>query len=176
MNLIDEKTTAILSIKPRLGGEFNKLDKAIEGAIIFKELLGKFDTQLTPILNFNETLIPITDPSHMRHTYWPGLLEVPEEEPHTEIDGQLELTTTPEQATPPRIIDREYGNMTITGALVTSPQFKAWVDYNRQVEMLFDIDETLGTGWMSPEHFQAFLRFAGDKRKCNKKTCKNHEL
>lgn len=92
----------------------------------------------------------------------------------TEVDGQLELYTTPEQATPPKIIDRDYGNMTITGALVTSAQFKAWVDYNRKVEMLFDIDETLGTGWMSPEHFQAFMKFAGDKRKCNNKTCRNH--
>ena len=166
MNLIDEKTTAILSIKPRLGGEFNKLDKAIEGAIIFKELLGKFDTQLTPILNFNETLIPITNRTHMRETYWGKKTPYEiEEEPHTEVDGQLELYTTPEQATPPKIIDREYGNMTITGALVTSAQFKAWVDYNREVEMLFDIDETLGTGWMSPEHFQAFMKFAGDKRK-----------
>jgi hypothetical protein len=42
--------------------------------------------------------------------------------------------------------------------ILDSPQWQAWVAYNER-DPLFDVHESMETGWMSQTHFQAFLAF-----------------
>lgn len=42
--------------------------------------------------------------------------------------------------------------------VVSSRQWQAWVKYNEQ-SLDWDVHESMECGWLSPEHFQAFLRF-----------------
>lgn len=68
---------------------------------------------------------------------------------------------------------------TFYGTVTSSPQWKAWYDeqmrrfgesrLNEKTRMvegepMFDIDETIGIGAISQEHFQEFLRFVIKKQ------------
>ena len=60
---------------------------------------------------------------------------------------------------------------TITGAVLRSPQWKEWYTYN-QKNPKFDVDETQDTGWMSSEHFEAFIKFTNQEySRKNQKAC-----
>ena len=43
--------------------------------------------------------------------------------------------------------------------VVRSPQWEAWYDHQVKA-MEWDVAESQETGWISPEHFQAFMRFS----------------
>lgn len=44
--------------------------------------------------------------------------------------------------------------------VVHSPQFQLWVKYNESLDQpMFDTPESLECGWLSQNHFQAFLEF-----------------
>ena len=49
-------------------------------------------------------------------------------------------------------------HQTIAGALLTSPEWKAWVEYNEK-ETQFDVNETQEIDTMSSEHFKAFIKY-----------------
>ena len=45
--------------------------------------------------------------------------------------------------------------------IVASAEWDAWVGYQESLDApAFDISETIECGWLSPEHWQAFLKFA----------------
>jgi len=47
-------------------------------------------------------------------------------------------------------------------ALLRSPEWQAWYQYARE-NNLFDVDETAECGWMSDNHFRAFIEFIKDQ-------------
>lgn len=50
------------------------------------------------------------------------------------------------------------GHQTIAGALLKSPEWKAWYMYASK-NHLFDVDETQELDMMGDEHFKAFVKF-----------------
>jgi hypothetical protein len=50
------------------------------------------------------------------------------------------------------------GHQTIAGAILSSPQWKAWYEYQMK-NPTFDIDESQTCDMMSDKHFQAFISF-----------------
>jgi hypothetical protein len=51
-------------------------------------------------------------------------------------------------------------NFNYYDTVTSSPQFQAWVRYNESLDIpLFDTPESIETGWLSQNHFQAFLDF-----------------
>ena len=52
--------------------------------------------------------------------------------------------------------------------VVHSKEFQAWVKYNESLDIpLFDTPESIECGWLSPEHFEAFLNFVIEQSKWN---------
>jgi hypothetical protein len=49
-------------------------------------------------------------------------------------------------------------HQTIAGALLRSPQWRAWYEHASE-NMLYDVDETQTIDAMSDGHFQAFMKF-----------------
>lgn len=49
-------------------------------------------------------------------------------------------------------------HQTIAGALLNSPQWKAWYEHAGR-QMLYDVDETMMIDAMSDQHFQDFMSF-----------------
>ena len=53
----------------------------------------------------------------------------------------------------------EGGHPTFFNTVTSSPQWKAWYDYNHEENMMFDLDESQECNAISPAHFEAFLQF-----------------
>ena len=54
-------------------------------------------------------------------------------------------------------------NPTFYQTVVASPEWQVWVEKNER-EPKFDVNESMETGWLSPEHFAAFLEWVGAKK------------
>ena len=54
-------------------------------------------------------------------------------------------------------------HQTIAGALLKSPQWKAWYEREYQGKHHWDVGETQELDMMSDEHFQKFMEFSKDK-------------
>jgi hypothetical protein len=50
-------------------------------------------------------------------------------------------------------------NPTFYDTIIVSPEWQAWVREN-EIEPRFDVHESMECGWLSKEHFAAFLKFA----------------
>ena len=54
--------------------------------------------------------------------------------------------------------DPDFNHPTYYGTVVASPQWALWVKENEQ-RPKWDVHESMETGWLSPEHFSAFLAY-----------------
>lgn len=50
---------------------------------------------------------------------------------------------------------------TFYDTIIASPQWQAWVKEN-EVRPRYDVHESMECGWLSPQHFQAFMLFSID--------------
>lgn len=78
-------------------------------------------------------------------------------EEHVDANKARELTPAKTTIKQWRLVD-VYNQPTYYDTIVHSQEWQAWVKYQEKAQE-FDVHESMECGWLSPEHFQAFLKW-----------------